>query len=43
VVWRIGKLSAGFDALFWPGNLHQMSERGRARHGVAVNKNDKSK
>jgi len=34
--WRIARLSAGFDAPFWPGNIRTMSERGRARHGVAA-------
>jgi hypothetical protein len=32
--WRISRLTAGFDAPFWPGNIKTMSERGRARHGV---------
>ena len=32
--WRIARLTAGFDAPFWPGKIETMSERGRARHGV---------
>jgi SnoaL-like protein len=32
--WRIAHLFAGFDAPFWPGKLEQLSERGRARHGI---------
>lgn len=35
-VWRIARLSAGFDKPFWPGEIDKMSERGRARHGVAI-------
>lgn len=35
-VWRIERLIAGFDAPFWPGDIDRMSERGRARHGVAT-------
>jgi hypothetical protein len=34
--WKIMHLKAGFDAPFWPGNIKTMSERGRARHGVAT-------
>lgn len=34
-VWRISRLTAGFDKPFWPGELRRMSARGRARHGVA--------
>jgi len=33
--WFISHLSAGFDKPFWPGDIDQMSNRGRARHGVA--------
>ena len=33
-VWRIARLTAGFDKPFWPGQLDAMSARGRARHGV---------
>lgn len=33
-IWRIARLTAGFDKPFWPGKLETMSERGRARHGV---------
>lgn len=33
-VWRIGKMTACFDAPFWPGKLDRMSEKGRRRHGV---------
>ncbi|GGY91928.1 nuclear transport factor 2 family protein [Novosphingobium colocasiae] len=33
--WRIARLTAGFDAPFWPGSIETMSDRGRARHGVA--------
>jgi SnoaL-like domain len=32
--WRIGKMTACFDAPFWPGQLETMSERGKLRHGV---------
>ena len=32
--WQIERLSAGFDAPFWPGELDKMSARGRARHGI---------
>ena len=32
--WLIRRLTAGFDAPFWPGNIDKMSARGRARHGV---------
>lgn len=33
--WLIERLTAGFDAPFWPGDIDQMSPRGRARHGVS--------
>jgi hypothetical protein len=33
-VWRIGRMTACFDAPFWPGQLETMSERGKQRHGV---------
>jgi hypothetical protein len=33
-IWRIGKMTACFDAPFWPGTLDRMSEKGRRRHGV---------
>lgn len=33
-VWRIGRMTACFDAPFWPGQLETMSERGKRRHGV---------
>ena len=32
--WRIARMTACFDAPFWPGALEQLSERGRRRHGV---------
>lgn len=32
--WRIARMTAGFDAPFWPGALEEMSVRGRRRHGV---------
>ena len=32
--WRISHLFAGFDAPFWPGQLKDLSEKGRKRHGV---------
>lgn len=35
-VWRIERLTAGFDAPFWPGDITKMSARGRARHGVGI-------
>lgn len=34
--WLISRLTAGFDKPFWPGALEKMSNRGRARHGVAL-------
>ncbi len=34
LVWRIARMTAGFDAPFWPGQLDSMSERGKRRHGV---------
>jgi hypothetical protein len=34
-VWRIQHLFAGFDAPFWPGQLDELSERGRTRHGIS--------
>jgi len=36
--WRIARLTAGFDAPFWPGNIETMSASGRARHGVSLDK-----
>jgi SnoaL-like domain len=36
--WRIARLTAGFDAPFWPGDIETMSASGRARHGVASRK-----
>ncbi len=33
-VWRITRMTACFDAPFWPGQLETMSERGKRRHGV---------
>ena len=33
-VWRIARMTACFDAPFWPGQLDSMSERGKRRHGV---------
>lgn len=33
--WKISRLTAGFDAPFWPGNIDTMSVSGRARHGVS--------
>lgn len=33
--WRIDRLTGGFDAPFWPGEIDRMSPGGRARHGVA--------
>ena len=32
--WKIVRLTAGFDAPFWPGDIETMSASGRARHGV---------
>lgn len=32
--WRIARMTACFDAPFWPGALEQLSDRGRRRHGV---------
>ncbi len=32
--WRIAKMTACFDAPFWPGKLERMSDKGRRRHGV---------
>ena len=34
--WLIERLTAGFDAPFWPGDINRMSARGRARHGVGI-------
>ena len=34
--WWIERLTAGFDAPFWPGDIDKMSSRGRTRHGVGV-------
>ena len=36
-VWRIARMTAGFDAPFWPGQLDSMSDRGKRRHGVLGN------
>jgi SnoaL-like domain len=36
--WRIARLTAGFDAPFWPGDIETMSASGRARHGVSLDK-----
>ena len=36
--WKIARLTAGFDAPFWPGDIETMSASGRARHGVAERK-----
>jgi SnoaL-like domain len=33
--WRIARLTAGFDAPFWPGDIETMSSSGRTRHGVS--------
>lgn len=33
-LWRISRLTAGFDKPFWSGSLKTMSAKGRARHGV---------
>jgi hypothetical protein len=33
--WLISRLTAGFDKPFWPGQLENLSPRGRKRHGVA--------
>ena len=38
--WLITHLMAGFDKAFWPGDLDSLSERGRARHGVAADARD---
>ncbi|MGD9664833.1 MAG: nuclear transport factor 2 family protein [Novosphingobium sp.] len=32
--WRIAHLFAGFDKPFWPGKIENLSNRGRARHGI---------
>lgn len=32
--WLISCLTAGFDKPFWPGQLKDLSPRGRVRHGV---------
>ena len=34
LIWRISRLTAGFDKPFWPGKIDAMSASGRARHGV---------
>jgi hypothetical protein len=34
--WLIRRLTAGFDAPFWPGDIEKMSSHGRARHGVGL-------
>jgi SnoaL-like domain len=33
-VWRIAHLFAGFDTPFWPGQLDELSEKARRRHGL---------
>jgi hypothetical protein len=33
-VWLIERMTAGFDAPFWPGKLEELSPRARRRHGV---------
>ncbi|MBT8447370.1 MAG: nuclear transport factor 2 family protein [Gammaproteobacteria bacterium] len=33
--WRIKRFTAGFDFPFWPGALEELSERGKARHGIS--------
>lgn len=38
--WLINHLMAGFDKAFWPGDLDNLSARGRARHGVAADARD---
>jgi SnoaL-like domain len=38
--WRIARMSACFDAPFWPGQLETMSERGKHRHGVLGDRPD---
>lgn len=35
-IWQIARLTAGFDAPFWPVDLSRMSASGRARHGIDV-------
>lgn len=35
-VWRISRMTACFDAPFWPGQLKTMSERAKLRHGVLI-------
>ncbi len=35
-IWQIARLTAGFDAPFWPVELSRMSASGRARHGIDV-------
>jgi SnoaL-like domain len=32
--WLIDRMTAGFDAPFWPGDIEKMSAAGRIRHGV---------
>jgi hypothetical protein len=34
LVWRIERLTAGFDKPFWPGKLEALSAKSRARHGL---------
>ncbi len=34
--WRIARLTAGFDAPFWPVEITRMSASGKARHGIGV-------
>jgi hypothetical protein len=37
--WLIERLTGGFDAPFWPGDISKMSPAGRTRHGVALESN----
>lgn len=34
--WHIARLTAGFDAPFWPVDITRMSASGKARHGIDV-------
>lgn len=38
--WRIAHFFAGFDAPFWPGKLRELSDAGKRRHGVDVERSD---
>ena len=38
--WLINHLMAAFDKAFWPGDLDNLSPRGRARHGVREDARD---